>query len=300
MGPQLKMRGRERVWSALRKKSLDKPPKGEILITDDFIKKFPGNDLEAVVTCINADLVTLPVDKPFLRHQWRYWCNKDYFIFGLVQGPLNSILDQVGWANLSRLIVKSPEKTEKLIDELVSNSLPQIDTALDCGCDGIIIADDLAGNQGLLVSPAFLEKHYFPPIATFLTELNCKDVPFLFHSDGNVSSIVPRLLQTGFWGIQSLQPSVDLRAASFPEELLSDWCFWGNVEFEYLIELKTVSQIEKEVFATLKSWAATPGYIFGSSGGLYHGLSPATVKIGYAAVDKWGIFNKQKRSKRNG
>jgi len=68
----------------------------------------------------------------------------------------------------------------------------------------------------------------------------------------------------------------------------------------WTIELKTVSQIEKEVFATLKNWAATPGYIFGSSRELYHGLSPETVKIGYAPVDKWGIFNKQKRSKRNG
>ncbi len=294
------MNGRERVWSALRKEPLDRPPKGEILITDDFIKKFPGNNLEAVVTCINADLVTLPVDKSFLKHQWRRWCNKDYFIFGFVQGPLNSILEQVGWPNLSRLIVKSPRETEKLMYELVSNCLPQINTALDCGCDGIIIADDLAGNQGLLVSPAFLEKYYFPLIAALLAELNCKNVPFLFHSDGNVSAVVPRLSQIGFWGIQSLQPSAGLRATGFSEELLSNWCFWGNVEFEYFIELKTASQIEKEVFATLKSWAATPGYIFGSSGGLYHGLNPETVKMGYAAVDKWGSFNKQKRSKRNG
>jgi hypothetical protein len=68
------MKGRKRVWSALRKKPLDRPPKGEILITDDFIKKFSGNDSESIVTCISADLVTLPVDKSFLRHQWMYGC----------------------------------------------------------------------------------------------------------------------------------------------------------------------------------------------------------------------------------
>lgn len=294
------MNGRERVWSALKKGTLDRPPKGEILITDDFIKKFPGNDLEAVVTCINADLVTLPVDKSFSKHQWRRWCSKDYFIFGFVQGPFNTILSQIGWRNLSLLIVKKPWEAEKLMCELVSSFLPQINSALDCGCDGIVIADDLAGNQGLLVSPAFLEQYYFPLIAALLAKSNCENVPFLFHSDGNIAGVVPGLSQIGFWGIQSLQPSVGLKATSFPEELMGNWCFWGNFEFENFIELKTALQVEKEVFATLKSWSGTPGYIFGSSGGLYHGLNPETVKMGYAAVDRWGSCNKKKGGKRNG
>jgi len=284
---------RAKVWSTLRGQptnSISSISKGEILITEDFLKSFPQPTLEGVLSHLNADLVTLPIEEQINKNIWRCWASRPYFVFGLLQGPFTLAAIKMGWSALMRSIKNNPEEVMSVMEVLMKEALPTAYQALDQGCDGILAADDLAGNSGLFVSPVFLERYYFPILAKTLRTLNHRQVPFLFHSDGNILQLIPYLKEAGFWGVQSLQPSAGINAQHFTTS--SHWVYWGNFEFENSHLIKTKDEAVKDVNQLLHDWSDFSGYIFGSSGGLYQSLCPEAVKAAYQAVDHWNITKK--------
>lgn len=287
------MTGRERVWAALRGGPLDRPPKGEILITPGLVREFPCPDLPAMLAYLNADLVVLPAGEntagPLAGHppDWNSWARTGYFVFAMFQGPVTFLSEKLGWPEFSRLLIKNPEHTREIMHNYLREGLKPLIAALDAGCDGIIVFDDLAGDRGPLISPAFLQENYFPLLASLLAELNCDRVPCIFHSDGNILELVRYIRATGFWGIQGLQPSVGIAPENFRRPDLANWVYWGNFEFEGRNRLKSATEIKAGIDRLLSSWAGCPGYIFGSSGGLYEGLSPEAIKTAYDTVHTW-------------
>ncbi|MDD2586028.1 MAG: uroporphyrinogen decarboxylase family protein, partial [Syntrophomonadaceae bacterium] len=252
---------RRRVWAALKKSNIDRPPKGEILIDQALQKQLPAGNLEAILAYLDADLVTLPINEQVNDSVWNYWQQQDYFVFGLLQGPFTLMLQSIGWQELSYLIVKNPGKTRKIMQDFLQKSFLIADRALTAGCEGIILADDLAGNRGMLISPAYLREHYFTLLTEFLDKLNSRDIPFVFHSDGNMLDIVPMLKAAGFWGIQCLQPSAGITRDSFSNKLLKDWVFWGNFEFEGEDCIKSADQVNRDIQELRDNWSSVPGYM---------------------------------------
>ncbi|MEL7568154.1 MAG: uroporphyrinogen decarboxylase family protein [Dehalobacterium sp.] len=282
---------RKKVWSTLRGQPANSISKGEILITEDFMKNFSQPTLEAILSYLNADLVTLPIEEQTDKNLWRSWASRPYFVFGLFQGPFTLAAIKMGWSALMRSIKNNPEEVMSVMEILTKETLPLAYQALDQGCDGILVADDLAGNSGLLISPLFLERYYFPVLNKILCTLNYRQVPIIFHSDGNILQLVPYLKETGFWGIQSLQPSSGIKAQCFTPS--PHWVYWGNFEFENSHRIKTKEEVVKDVNRLLRDWSGFSGYIFGSSGGLYQGLCPEGVKAAYQAVDHWSKAKKK-------
>lgn len=282
--------GRKKVWSALKGKPSGSPPKGEILITDSLINQFNQPDLEFVLSNLNADLVTFSLSENQDSSLWKEWSDKPYFVFGLFQGPFTLTAEKLGWDNMFYLIVKKPKEAMALMKNLMEETLGTAAAALANGCDGILVADDLAGNQGLIASPLFFKENYFPLLADLLKKLNCTEVPLLFHSDGKIIDLVQPLKEAGFWGIQGLQPSCGIGPDCFSRDSFQNWVFWGNFEFEGPGRLKTVPEVISDVHHVLDIWADFPGFIFGSSGGLYGDLSPQAVKIAYDIVNRKNPF----------
>ncbi|MDD2498649.1 MAG: uroporphyrinogen decarboxylase family protein [Desulfitobacteriaceae bacterium] len=277
--------GRERVWTALRGMPSDRRPKGEILITEELIKKNSQPGLEQMLEFLDADLVTFPISQE--TGPWKEWSQKPYFLFGLFQGPFTLMSEKLGWNEMLHQLVQNPGETKLIMRTLLEENLPHLFQALEKGCDGVLFADDMAGNQGLFVSPAYLKENYFPLLHGLIEKINSPEIPFIFHSDGKIMGLVTPLKEAGFWGIQGLQPSAGIEPSLFPLDTFADWVFWGNFEFEGLGRLKTVSEVIKDTENVLESWAPFPRYIFSSSGGLYQDLSLPAIKAAYNTVNSF-------------
>lgn len=278
---------RERVWAALTGSVTDRPPQGEILMEAAWLQAAGFPSLDVAVDHLQADLTVLPL-APRLEHQatnWQKWKQRDIFLFGSFQGPVTFFSEQLGWHAFSRLIIKQPVETRTLLQQYLSAASEQAVTALQAGCDGIVVFDDLAGDKGLLINPKFFYDSYFPLLQQVLGRLDCAHVPVVFHSDGNIVSLVPALREAGFWGIQGLQPLPGITPALFQDK--KDWVYWGNFDFEGQGRLKTAAEVEQDVGRLLDAWQDFPGFLFGSSGGLYKGLSWPAIAAAYKAVANW-------------
>lgn len=246
---------------------------------------FPG--LAAAVDHLQSDLAVLPLaprpGRPATN--WQEWTQKGIFLFGSFQGPVTFFSERLGWHAFSRLIIKQPLETRTLLQQYLFSTADQAVTSLQAGCDGIVVFDDLAGDKGLLINPKFLHDIYFPLLQQVLCRLDCAHVPVVFHSDGNVISLIPALREAGFWGIQGLQPLLGITPALFQDR--RDWVYWGNFDFEGQGRLKTAAEVEQDVGRLLHAWQNFPGFLFGSSGGLYKDLHLPAIEAAYKTVANW-------------
>jgi uroporphyrinogen decarboxylase len=271
--------GRSRVWNALRKIKPDRTPRGEILIEDGFLQQV-GLSREALLEELQADIISLPIDYQS-RADWSYWSQRDYFTFALINGPFNTLIECLGWPRASEWIVHNPAVSQRFMGKYLEIMYESAAAALEDGCEGLVLGDDLAGQNGLLVDPFYLRKHYFPELGVWLEKLQAGSVPILFHSDGNILEIIPDLHQLGFWGLHGLQPDAGMRYSSLPPELIKNWVWWGNFQFEGPRGLKDPLQLHIEARRLFQEWEAAPGYIFGSCSGLYPGLLLELVQAAY-------------------
>ena len=99
---------------------------------------------------------------------------------------------------------------------------------IDAGVDGIIIADDIAHQRGLMVSLATLREYLFPSLARQV-ELIRRHLPAFFHSDGQYAEVISDLINCGFQGLQCLEGGAGMDPLKL-KSLHLQLCLWGTLE----------------------------------------------------------------------
>ena len=282
----------ERVLCTLQGKPTDQVPKGEIVLSPGFIAKMAAhgsNPLEMeheVLERLKVDLVVVNAECSSPQEAVRYWRNEsDLFIFVMLQGPLCASIDRLEWQGLFRLVAGDlPEALTRIQDF----SQRQVELAMSClesGAHGVIIADDLAGNDRTLVSTGTLRSVFFPSLSMMQRQLHHEGVPVVFHSDGNIKSVVMDLAVMDFSAIHGLQPSAGMDLRSTRGVIGEAVTLWGNLEFEGTEELKSPERVAAEARNMIFENRDRGHYMFGSNTGLYNNVPPELAIAAYEATE---------------
>ncbi len=290
---------RQRVRLAIAREIADRPPRGELVIDDDLIADFLGCakvDFSArreFVERLGLDLVTIDLGRgqgesaaPPLRQlaQWR--AQSDRFVMVLIDGPFSRNLVRLGFKGFMLATVRGGADLEHHLRQAAQVCLSLALAALDSGAQGIILADDIAHNQGLLTLPDFFRQLYFPALTSLLAILAQRRVPVFFHSDGHLGPLLPDLVAAGFNGLQCLDPGAGMDLAQLKAEWGSRLCLWGNLDPDWLVGDYSRQEVEAAARAVLAAGAPGGGFIFGTSSGLFRGMRPQNLAWAYAALDQ--------------
>ena len=129
---------------------------------------------------------------------------------------------------------------------------------------GIMLGDDLAFAQGLMVSPEFLRKYIFPWEKKIGKLTHVKNKIFIRHSDGLLYDIMDDLID--FCGYDALNP-IEPKAMDI-NTVKEKWgrrvALIGNIDVDILIR-GTPEEVKKLTIERLRSLAPGGGYALGSS-----------------------------------
>jgi hypothetical protein len=110
--------------------------------------------------------------------------------------------------------------------------------------------EDLCNNQGPMVSPVFLRKHYLPHVKMIIAPLVDAGVRLIHHCDGDVRPLIDDFIAIGFSGFQGFQYElgidiVDLRRrrSALGEELL----FFTGMSVSRTLPFGTPADIADEI-----------------------------------------------------
>lgn len=220
--------------------------------------------------------------------RWRE--HSDMFTFALIDGVYQIVFTLFDFNDFLLNTLRQPdfitETAFQVADFLVSLGL----MAVECGAHGIIIGDDFAYNAGTFIAPQSLRQIFFPALKRVVDTIKGKGIPVFLHVDGNVEEVLPDIVQMGFDGLHSLEPSAGMDIERVKADYGTQLCLMGNIDLQILAE-KSVTEVESVVKETIRVAAPGGGYIFSSASGiLSEHLPPENVMAMYGSALEYGRY----------
>lgn len=144
--------------------------------------------------------------------------------------------------------------------------------AVELGAEVIIMGDDSAHHGGPLISPRMWREFVLPYHRRIVARL---PVPVIWHSDGDISRLLPMAVEAGFAGIHGLEPwsmSLATVKATYGETL----ALLGNADVRLLCA-PDLEAVRAEVRRCLMQ-GGNGGYLLSSCNSIFAGMHPAAVR----------------------
>ncbi len=197
-----------------------------------------GQELQ-VVCKDKIDPEKLEFESPYAdcRYQWTSEyverIRSRFAVFGKVGGPYSRTSRLRGTEQFLVDIAEDPGYAKTLTERVV-NHLSQVGSEQlrrdDLATTGIWIFDDLAGNDGMIMSPHSYEKIFYPSLVRMVRifkEAGAAKV--LLHSDGNIESILDLLVEAGIDAINPLEPKAGMDIEKLKKEYEGKLAFIGGM-----------------------------------------------------------------------
>lgn len=208
----------------------------------------------------------------------KYVKETDFFVFAQIGGPISMLNEMYPMEDYMVNCITYPDETHVLTEKVIAFETKKAKLFLDKGADAILIADDMAFNTGVFLPPYVMEEHVYPFYKQMIQEIKSyKDTPIFLHSDGNLNSIMDKLVECGFDGIQSLQPSAGMDIGEIKKKYGDRLCLWGNIDLDYIMCFGTVEEVRAEVRKTIEIAAPGGGFILSTCNTMVDIIPPENI-----------------------
>ncbi len=123
-----------------------------------------------------------------------------------------------------------PALANYLLDQLTAMTLHSAVILAQAGVDILLLDDDVAQPNRMLISPAMWREFFKPRLRDIIGAARAlvPDLLVFYHSDGNFTPIIPELVEIGVNVINPVQPDC-MDAAAIRAEFGSRLALWGTV-----------------------------------------------------------------------
>ena len=193
--------------------------------------------------------------------------------------PFTDTCENLGVDGLAYLLYDDPKLVTHLLDLYTRDARHVAEAVADLDIDFVYLADDIADNKGPFLQPRLMEELWLPRAAYILEPIHARHIPVAFHCCGNLTQIMPWLIQLGVSAVQPVQPNCnDIYALK--KQYGDRMCFIGNIEVPGCLSFGTVDDVVRETKEHIDRLAYNGGYVCASS----HSVTPAVKPENYVAM----------------
>lgn len=126
--------------------------------------------------------------------------------------------------------------------------------------DAILVSDDYGSQHGLLINRAMWEDFIAPQLTEMYKAIKAQGFMVFHHSDGDITELIPHLLEMGLDLLHPVQPEcMDIFAlkAHYGDRL----CFWGGISTQHTMPSGTPEEVKTETREVARVLGKGGGYI---------------------------------------
>lgn len=192
----------------------------------------------------------------------------------------------LGWMGFAEALYDNIGLVETVMDRYIEWHCVVYEKLQSIGFDFFFVCDDIAHKSGPMFSPQILREVFLPRIMTLA---NVISIPWVFHSDGDLTLFFDDLLTLGMNCINPIEPPVmDIKTVK--EKYGIRVCLWGNIDLVYTLTRGTPEEVEAEVKQRIKEVGQGGGYILGSANSITDYCKVENVIAMAKAVKKYGKY----------
>jgi len=151
----------------------------------------------------------------------------------------------------------------KVADLMKASLAALLDAAGDC-IDLVVTGDDLGTQNAPIISPTMYRRLLKPCHAELLAEIHSRSqAKVFFHSDGNIRSLIPDLLEVGVDILNPIQVSAKEMGdtARLKREFGDRLSFCGGIDTQWVLPRGTPEDVRVEVRRRIKDLAPGGGFV---------------------------------------
>jgi len=154
----------------------------------------------------------------------------------------------------------APGFVHELLDRVCEYCLATLERMAALRPDGVFISDDYGFQDRLMMSPRDWREFVKPRLGRLLSAAQGHGLATMLHSCGNVSAIVPDLIELGLDILHPIQPeAIDVFALK--REFGRDITFCGGISTQHTLPFGTPEDVRCEVIEKAERLGAGGGYI---------------------------------------
>ena len=190
-----------------------------------------------------------------------------------------------GMEDLLALMLANPGFVHGLYDQLYSFQTEKALLIARAGFDVLAIVGDIAGQQGMIFSPALFAEFDAPRLSALIGRVKAvnSSIKVMYHSDGNVEAAIPQLIRCGIDILNPIQ-SACMDPAAIKRRYGGHLVFHGTISVQDTIPRGTVRDVEKEVFARIRTVGYDGGLVVSPENSIPFDAPLANILAVYDAV----------------
>lgn len=151
-------------------------------------------------------------------------------------------------------LIDEQDFVNELFDRIVEIQLVLIRRFLDLGVDGGYFGDDYGAQKNLLISPKMWRTMIKPRLARMFAPFREAGLPVILHSDGQIQSILPDLVEIGLTVYNPVQPEVTDHAA-LRQQFGTQLAYYGGVSTQTVLPFGTPDAVREATLTCARTLA---------------------------------------------
>jgi uroporphyrinogen decarboxylase len=194
----------------------------------------------------------------------------------------------LGFENYCLKLADDPDLVRDLHDWLGVSQLAVLEMLLQHECLGTVwLPDDLAYNSGPVVAPKVYRRYVYPWYVKIVERCHQASIPVGLHSDGDLTRLLPDLVECGFDAIHPFEPPMN-DIVAVKQQWGDRIAVAGGIDLKETLCEGTPADVEAEVQKMATVLAPGGGWLLGSSNSIpdfvpienYRALLAAGLKYG--------------------
>lgn len=263
----------ETIIDVLNHRRVDILPRGELFIGNDFLDRCsPDHTGELIwqtqeaAQSLGLSLVGFELNSGKSRSlllNKAYNKLHEFFLAGCINGPVSRLIEKFGFKNAMLSTRNNPALFSGIAMELMEEIGEKASLAAANGFKALVLADDIAGKNGLLFSPRYFCDTVLPIYAAIASTIKSTGLYAFIHSDGDMRKVVDLLTKAGYDCIHPVDVQAGLDLMELQEEFGGKITFMGHIDMFGWDEKKIGDEVK-----LAEQKFKNGGLILGSAGGL--------------------------------
>jgi uroporphyrinogen decarboxylase len=211
-------------------------------------------------------------------------------LFWLMRGAFVRSWRLAGMENLMLKMHTEPEFVHHLARTVLEYNLAQLEMLIQAGLDVLVIEDDIAGNTGPMISPEYFAEFVNAYNRPLVDRAHAAGLPVVRHSDGNLWKLMDILLETGYDGLNPLEPQAGMSLRKVRDYCGGRLCLLGNIDCVYLLPHGSRAEVQEAVQQAIEEAGREGALVISSSNSLHPGVDPDNCIAMFEAAKRYGGY----------
>ncbi len=196
-------------------------------------------------------------------------------------------------------MVKDPDWIKEIIMTLAESTIIMAELMLNNGFrfDAAFMYNDMGYKNGLLFSPDIYRKTHYEADRLVYTYFHSKGMKTILHSCGNVSELIPIMIETGLDCLQPLEVKAGMDVVKLKEKYGDSIAFMGGIDVRSMAD-EDPAKIEQEIKTKFEAAKVNGGYIYHSDHSVPKNVSFQQYCRVMELVKKYGVYPEYEKAQK--